>query len=45
MYLEEIIEMSIKSKNTQYDILTSDVKYDASKFTMLREFYSDHNDG
>ncbi|MGN0279183.1 MAG: ATP-binding protein [Lachnospiraceae bacterium] len=42
---EEIIEMSIKSKNTQYDILTSDVKYDASKFTMLREFYSEHNDG
>ena len=45
MYLEEIIEMSIKSKNTQYDILTSDVKYDASKFTMLREFYSEHNEG
>ena len=42
---EEIIEMSIKSKNTQYDILTSDVKYDASKFTMLRAFYSEHNEG
>lgn len=42
---EEIIEMSVKSKNTQYDILTSDVKYDASKFTMLREFYLEHNDG
>ena len=42
---EEIIEMSVKSKNTQYDILTSDVKYDASKFTMLRSFYSEHNDG
>ena len=42
---EEIIDMSIKSKNTQYDILTSDVKYDASKFTILREFYSEHNDG
>lgn len=42
---EEIIEMSIKSKNTQYDILTSDVKYDASKFTMLRGFYSAHNNG
>lgn len=42
---EEIIEMSVKSKNTQYDILTSDVKYDASKFTMLRDFYSAHNDG
>ena len=42
---EEIIEMSVKSKNTQYDILTSDVKYDSSKFTMLRDFYSAHNDG
>lgn len=42
---EEIIEMSIKSKNTQYDILISDVKYDASKFTILRDFYSAHNDG
>ncbi len=42
---EEIIEMSVKSKNTQYDILTSDVKYDASKFTMLHDFYSAHNDG
>ena len=42
---EEIIEMSVKSKNTQYDILTSDIKYDASRFTELREFYSEHNDG
>lgn len=42
---EEIIDMSVKSKNTQYDILTSDVKYDASKFTMLRDFYATHNDG
>lgn len=42
---EEIIEMSVKSKNTQYDILLSDVKYDASKFTKLQEFYSEHNDG
>lgn len=42
---EEIIDMSVKSKNTQYDILTSDVKYDASKFTMLRDFYAVHNDG
>ena len=42
---EEIIDMSIKSKNTQYDILTSDVTYDASKFTILREFYAEHNDG
>jgi predicted HTH transcriptional regulator len=42
---EEIIEMSIKSKNTQYDILTSDIKYDASKFTVLQDFYAAHNDG
>ena len=42
---EEIIEMSVKSKNTQYDILTSDVKYDVSKFTKLRQFYTSHNDG
>ena len=42
---EEIIDMSVKSKNTQYDILTSDVKYDASKFIMLRDFYAAHNDG
>lgn len=42
---EEIIEMSVKSKNTQYDILASDVTYDASKFTMLRDFYAAHNGG
>ena len=35
----------MKSKNTQYDILTSDIKYDASKYTMLRNFYATHNDG
>ncbi len=42
---EEIIEMSVKSKNTQYDILVSDVSYNASKFTMLRDFYAAHNEG
>lgn len=42
---EEIIEMSIRSKNTQYDVLTSNVTYDASDFTMLREFFAAHNDG
>lgn len=42
---EEIIEMSIKSKNTQYDVMVSDVKYDSSKFEILRNFYSEHNDG
>ena len=42
---EEIIDMSVKSKNTQYDILTSDVRYDASNFTVLRDFFALHNDG
>lgn len=42
---EEIIEMSVKSKNAQYDVLASDVTYDASKFTMLHDFYATHNDG
>ena len=42
---EEIIEMSIKSKNTQYDVLPSDVKYDFAKFTDLRAFYEKHNNG
>ena len=42
---EEIIEMSIKSKNTQYDIQVSDEKYDFNKLTRLREFYREHTDG
>ena len=42
---EEIIEMSVKSKNTQYDILASDEKYEADKFHILHEFYSEHNNG
>ena len=42
---EEIIEMSIKSKNVQYDLLPSDVLYDSNHFTMLKKFYSDHNEG
>lgn len=42
---EEIIEMSVKSKNTQYDILVSDVKYDWSKLTDLKAFYVEHNEG
>lgn len=42
---EEIIEMSIKSKNTQYDILTSDESYEATHFTDLRAFYAAHNNG
>ena len=42
---EEIIEMSVKSKNTQYDILVSDEKYDPAKISDLQKFYSEHNDG
>lgn len=42
---EEIIEMSTKSSNMQYDVLASDVKYDWDKLRELREFYKKHNDG
>lgn len=42
---EEIIEMSVKSKNKQYDILASDVEYDRDKLSCLRNFYKKHNDG
>ena len=42
---EEIIEMSVKSKNTQYDILDSDVRYEPAKISMLRAFYAEHNEG
>jgi predicted HTH transcriptional regulator len=42
---EEIIEMSVKSKNTQYDILVSDIKYDPEKLSDLHAFYEKHNDG
>ncbi len=42
---EEIIEMSIKSKNIQYDVLVSDVKYDPENISMLRDFYREHNEG
>lgn len=42
---EEISDMVIKSKNVQYDLLISDIKYDQSKFEKLRDFYSKHNDG
>jgi predicted HTH transcriptional regulator len=41
---EEIIEMSVKSKNTQYDMLLSDVKYNPEKISVLRAFYSERND-
>lgn len=42
---EEIIEMSVKNKNTQYDLLVSDKKYDAENFSMLREFFKNNNNG
>lgn len=42
---EEIIEMSVKSKNTQYDSLLSDEKYEPERFSELREFYKEHNSG
>ena len=42
---EEIIEMSVKSKNTQYDLLVSDIKYNPEKLSDLRAFYEKHNDG
>ena len=42
---EEIIEMSVKSKKTQYDILVSDVKYESDKFSDLHRFYKEHNKG
>ena len=42
---EEIIEMSIRSKNTQYDILPSDVPYHPEDFLTLRSFYAEHNNG
>lgn len=42
---EEIIDMSIKSKKTQYDLLVSDQKYNRSNIADLMTFYADHNDG
>lgn len=42
---EEIIEMSIKSRNVQYDVQTSDVKYQPENYKALREFYAAHNEG
>lgn len=42
---EEIIEMSIKSKKTQYDILPSDASFNLNDFSILSNFYSEHNEG
>ena len=37
--------MSVKSKNAQYDVLVSNVKYDLDKLADLRAFYEKHNEG
>lgn len=42
---EEIIEMSVKSSNTQFDLLLSDKKYEAENYKTLQEFYALHNNG
>ena len=42
---DEIIEMSVRSKNTQYDRLYSDVLYDPADFETLQAFHREHNDG
>ena len=42
---EEIIEMSIKSKKTQFDVLRSDELYDRRNFSKLLDFYRSHNNG
>jgi len=42
---EEIISMSIKSRNTQFDILDSDKEYQRENFSKLLTFYSEHNSG
>ncbi|MCR5609473.1 MAG: putative DNA binding domain-containing protein [Lachnospiraceae bacterium] len=42
---EEIIEMSIKSQNNQYDIMVSNVQYDFSKLSKLCAFYKKYTEG
>ena len=42
---EEIIEISVKSRNTQFDLLLSDKKYEAENYKTLQEFYALHNNG
>ena len=37
--------MSIKSRNTQFDILDSDSAYKRENFSKLLSFYSEHNSG
>lgn len=42
---EEIIQMSIKSQKTQFDMLDSDEEYNRDDFKTLQNFYNSHNDG
>ncbi len=42
---EEIIVMGQKSRETQYDMFVSDVKYDSSEFTRLQKFCAAHQNG
>ena len=42
---EEIIEMSIKSHRSAYDVLSSNVVYHRENYGKLFQFYSDHTDG
>lgn len=42
---EEIIQMSIRSSNTQFDVLESEEPYVREDFSKLLEFHKEHNDG
>ena len=42
---EEIIQMSIKSSNTQFDTLESEESYERENFSKLLEFHKEHNNG
>lgn len=42
---EEIIQMSIKSQNAQFDILDSEVKYERKNFSKLFTFFAEQNPG
>lgn len=42
---EEIIQMSIKSQKTQFDMLDSDENYNRDDFNTLQNFYESHNEG
>lgn len=42
---EEIINMSVKSHNAQFDVLDSDKIYERKEFSGLFDFYKKHNGG